>query len=258
MDAQICDYGDSYIRWTGEFNPADPRKPGHMPWGNTVRIQLDSRCDLIDERTGETEEFFLITPCRTEWMYRSDALWQDPNREFVGVFSRTAMMAGHVGLGLAGNPGGDIDAVRSLEDSYPDFQVSLRYHAKARQLDSDDEVIEATLTGGPLVARTELRDEEHGRRAMLEYPIKTMNLQTEHRRMQVDTGPLLFPDLGRSVERSIERFSQAFVCYNTFDVAEFVLRGPTPVMADGHEVAKTIEYSDIRRLPAKTSIFSTG
>ena len=115
MDEQICDYGNSYIRWTGEFNRSDARKPGHMPWGNTVRIQVDSRCDLIDDATGETEEFFLITPCRTEWMYRSDILWQEPNREFVGVFSRTEMMAGHVALGLAGNPGGDIEAVRTIK-----------------------------------------------------------------------------------------------------------------------------------------------
>ena len=76
--------------------------------------------------------------------------------------------------------------------------------------------------------------------------------------MQVDTGPMLFPDFGRSVERPIEMFSQAFVCYNTFDVAEFVLRGPTPVMTDGLEVARTIEYSDIGRVPAKTTIFSMG
>ena len=54
--------------------------------------------------------------------------------------------------------------------------------------------------------------------AMVEYPVKTMNIHPERKRFQVDTGPLLFPDLSLTVERQIQCFSIAFVCYNTFDL----------------------------------------
>ena len=35
---KITDYGNSYVTWTGIVDPNDNRKPGHMPWPNTVRI----------------------------------------------------------------------------------------------------------------------------------------------------------------------------------------------------------------------------
>ena len=39
----ICDFANSYIMWTVPPNPSDNRQPGHMPWGNSARIQLDAR-----------------------------------------------------------------------------------------------------------------------------------------------------------------------------------------------------------------------
>ena len=58
----------------------------------------------------------------------------------------------------------------------------------------------------------------------MEYPIKTMNIHPERTQYQVDTGPILFADLDRVKERTINRMRMAFVCYNRTDVAEFVLR----------------------------------
>ena len=64
---QGCDFNNSYIKWEGEYDPSDTRKPGHMPWGNRLRIQLDARCELTDEETGETHTLL-------------DA-WEEPNEE---------------------------------------------------------------------------------------------------------------------------------------------------------------------------------
>ncbi len=254
----ICDFSNSYITWTGKSNPNDDRKPGHMPWRNTVRIQLDSRCQVTNEESGKTEEYYLITPCRTEWMYRSDVLWQVPNREFCGIWSSTEFMAGHVKVGDITQFGGDARAARTLEGHYLDFEVVVRHHPQAQGLENDEQVVEATLKHLPIIARTEIWDDERKRRAMIEYPVKTMNIQQERKRMQVDTGPLLFPDFSASVHREIERFSVAFICYNTSDVAEFVLRVPTPVMRGAEEVASVIEYSDVRRLPVRNTLYCVG
>ena len=53
-----------------------------MPYGNSVRILLDARAHITDEETGIDEEFYLIAPCRTEWMYRSDSCIQQPGGEY--------------------------------------------------------------------------------------------------------------------------------------------------------------------------------
>ena len=95
---KITDYGNSYVTWTGIVDKNDTRKPGHMPWPNTVRILLDSRCWITDD-LGEVREYNMLSPCRTEWMYRSDVLWHLPNYEFAGIYSATEWMAGHIKAG---------------------------------------------------------------------------------------------------------------------------------------------------------------
>ena len=248
MDA--CDFSNSYLFWESQYNPDDKRKPGHMPWGNSARIQFDARCEWVNERTGETDEFFLITPCRTEWMYRSDQLWQDPNREYCGIWSRSEFTAGHseLGYGVAG----------AIKDRYTDFRMTIRNFPRTQQLEDDEQVIQATLKDLALVGRTEIWDEGQQVRATIEYPIKTMNVLPEHKRFQVDTGPLIFPDFTHPVDRPIESFAVAFVCYNTFDLAEFILRQPTPVRGEDGEVRSVLEYSDIRRLAVTNAVVCAG
>ena len=191
-------------------------------------------------------------------MYRSDILWQTPNHEFTGIFSSTEFMSGHVAVEKASEFHGDLKTAHSIIDRFVDFHITKRNFPQTQRLDSDEQIIEATLKDLMLIARTELRDDAGNLRAMIEYPIKTMNVQEEHGRFQVDTGPLLFPDLASPVDGTIESLSMAFVCYNNFDVAEFVLRQPTPVMEGGNEVASVIEYSGVRRVEVKNDIFCVG
>jgi len=254
----ICDFGNSYLFWTGKFNPNDDRKPGHMPWNNTIRIQMDSRCQLVNEKTGESEWYYLITPCRTEWMYRSDVLWQLPNYEFCGIWSSTEYLAGHVKTGDVSSYGGDMRVAHPIEGRYLEYEMKIRHFQEVQQLENDEQVVKATREFRPIIARTEIRDDKNGMRAVIEYPVKTMNVQLEHKRMQVDTGPLIFPDLSAPVEREIEKLSMAYVCYNTDDVAEFILRKPMSITKDGDQVGTIIDYSEVRRVPVKTTLYSAG
>ena len=68
---------------------------------------------------------------------------------------------------------------------------------------------------------------------------------------QVDTGPILFPDLTLQTERLIERFVPAFTIYNRRDYAEFALRHRTSIRGD----AASHHYSDIRKLRASSRFF---
>src|SRR4051794_502546 len=55
--AKLCDFPNSYMTFTSKGAR------------NIARIQLDARCVRTDRRTGKSDEYFLITPCRSERMY---------------------------------------------------------------------------------------------------------------------------------------------------------------------------------------------
>jgi hypothetical protein len=85
-----------------------------------------------------------------------------------------------------------------------------------------------------------------------------MNFHPERVRFQVDTGPLIFPDLAATAEHLIDRCKLAHTVYNTFEYAEFVCKQPTPLVRDGSEVASIYHYSDYRRLAVTNTLFSAA
>ena len=196
---EICDYSKSSINWTAQHDSTDTRKPGHMPWDNkAVRILIDSRCEIIDKQTGTSEWFYLITPCRTEWMYRDDVLWQDdPNLEFVGIFSKTYSKSGHVEVPNKSITQQYMNAAEKTSDALIDFHTNLSFYKNINELISDTDVIKATLDLHPLVATTEIDSPDGKSKVIIEYPIKTMNFVEERKRFQVDTGPVIFPDFDK-------------------------------------------------------------
>ena len=76
-----------------------------------------------------------------------------------------------------------------------------------------------------------------------------MNVKENPTRFQVDTGPLIIPDFNRVTARPVECFEVAYVVYNRFDEAQFILRKPVPIMQDDVPVRSTTDYSEIKVLP---------
>ena len=106
----------------------------------------------------------------------------------------------------------------------------MRPAAKVTLLPEKWEAIAETNAAGiPIVAQTELYHQETGLRAILEYPVKTMNISVPKKMYQVDTGPVAFPDLTRRTERLVDCLSLAFVAFNAPHTADFVTEQPTPV-----------------------------
>jgi hypothetical protein len=249
----MTDFGNSYMTWEAPHNPNDHRKPGHMPWGNSARILIDARCTMTDESTGQSEEFYLIAPCRTEWMYRDEGLIQNPSGEYRVIFSQERQLA--VGKAIIEQ---DERPASIPTSTFTSLVFTINQYPRATPLPTDDAVIAATEQHLPINARTELWDTDRGFRAVLEYPVRTMNFHPERRRFQVDTGPLIFPDLASDAEHWIDRCALAHAIYNTFDRCEFVCKRPTPVVVDGQEVARVFHYSDYRALPAKHTLLAAG
>ena len=248
------DFSNSYITWSVPHNPDDKRVPGHKPWGNSARILIDARCELIDEKSGGSEDFFLIVPCRTEWMYQEENLFQIPSREYRGIWSRTR----HISLGKGMIYESEQHKSALTKDTFTSLHFTIRSLHSATPLTTDEAVVAATLKELPLVAQTEIWDKQRQMRAVIEYPVKTMNIHPERRRFQVDTGPLPLPDFTSDTEERIEWFSLAHVVYNTFDRAEFIIRQPTPVVRDGREVCSVMHYSGIKVYEAQNTILCAG
>ncbi|MGH2550459.1 MAG: hypothetical protein ACRDHN_13780, partial [Thermomicrobiales bacterium] len=184
MALTVTDFGNSYMSWSIGADLNDKRVPGHMPWGNSARILIDARCTLFDDSNGTSLETYLIAPCRTEWMYRENDLIQIPSGEYRVIFSQDRQIS----------VGKHIDELSARAGSIPTSAFnSLEFAIRAvpaTALDSDQAIVDATLALKPIVATTEIVNTERGLRAVLEYPIRTMNIHPERVRFQVDTGPI--------------------------------------------------------------------
>ncbi|MGN6361751.1 MAG: hypothetical protein ACTHNK_15310 [Thermomicrobiales bacterium] len=263
---RMVDFGNSYMTWIVPHNPADKRVPGHMPWDNSARILLDACCTITNTATGATDDFYLIAPCRTEWMYRDENLFQIPSGEYREIFSATRRLSLGTRQTVEGSLPRSMAALRQepapggpvVTAGLTSLQFTVRTFPEVTILADDAAVVAATQANLPLVAHTEIWDDPRHLRATLEYPIKTMNIQAERQCFQVDTGPLIVPDLAAPEEHWIDLFSLAHIIYNTFDRAEFICRRPTPIMVDGREVASTQHYSAVRVYPARHTLLAAG
>jgi len=244
----VCDFANSYMTF------AVPDR------ANTARIQLDALCRATDRRTGKTEEYVLITPCKSERMYRERGRFQDPNYDFCGVWSRTEYLIFRTFHVHDPDRAAEWEAGPNLP-RFEEVRIDLRTFPTAQALTTDAQVVEATLRNRHVVARTHVASADGNTSAEIEYPVKTMNVAEPTRRFQVDTGPVIVPtwvygDPPKG-ERGVEGFSVAFVCYAKLEGhTEFVLREPTPVVVGGSEVARVWHYSRIVETTAKHELFA--
>ena len=251
---KATDFQNSYMTWSTDPNLSDTRKPGHKPWGNWARILFEARCELTDTSSGRTDEFFLIAACRTEWVYQERNMFQVPSREFRGIWSRDRHMS--TGYGIVSEGAGKSSG--ATEDAFTSLKFTVRSYPRMTVLETDKAVVRATEHELPIVAQTHIHSADGKLKAMIEYPVKTMNFHPERSRFQVDTGPVLLPDFDSSAEHWIEWFDMAHVVYNTFDHAEFIIRRPTPVIVEGAEVCAVEHYSQIREHAAENVLLCAG
>jgi len=209
---------------------------------NIARIQLDARCTVDGwGAEGRAETFYLIAPCRSEMMYRDGQLFQMPNYEFCGIFTGTEVVLHRTHwTSEAEHP----EHAR-IEDRFDRVAIDTR-PLSATRLASVAEIVEATLANRQIVARTTIRVGGSDQRAVLEYPIKTMNVTTDPAQFQVDTGPVIVPVLDTPNAPPILRFAMAHIVYCTFDRAEFILRVPHEVGERNGQPVCVTDYSEIR------------
>ena len=252
--APACDFQSSFMIWDFPYRK-DPRPHSrhNIPHGNMARIQLDALIDVIDRRSGKSERFVLIAPCRTEWVYAEDRLFQIPSNEYRNIYSLSEQRS----MGRSITDDGKPTRGHPVSDGYRSLKIDVRTSRRTRQLTSPAEIVKATAKNVPLVGRTRIDDPNGLARYVLEYPIKTMNFQPKTNSFQVDTGPLLVADFSSQTERAIDRLEMAHVAYNRLDRAEFILLRPTPIQDEqGKQLCQVLHYSEVREDKAENVILA--
>ena len=247
---QVIDYRSSF---TINYSARDGNQ------NNICRTLILAKCALTNEQTGETGEYFLGKACIGEHMYMDIGIAQVPTSEVSVIFNESetslqkkfanheddVIQSGPMGIRRKGFDGGYAYST--------DLQFILP-QSEARPLATPMEISRSTLAGEPMVGRTTLSDGGQGWSAVLEYPIVYMNLQPGHDRVQVDVGPVLYPDFSSTSHTQVDRLRFAYIMYNRLDEAEFAIRVPTRVAED--QPAETLHYSRVVKVAATHQVFS--
>lgn len=219
---------------------------------NFARLQIDSRTVLLDRR-GEVEEiFYRFVSCKSEDTHGKGDLFQSPNYDFSGVLSTKS----YVLFRSPPPPGMPYDERGPIKKRFDRFEWNVRYEPAARELTSNQQIVTATRAAQLLVGRTELVDDASGRKAVIEYPIKTQNVNLKKQIYQVDTGPLAFPDFRAKSERPIDLVQLAFVAHNRADSAHFVVQRRTQVCKADKPALDVYHYGETLRLPARNTMWA--
>lgn len=218
---------------------------------NKVRFWVESRTRIIDDESGAAEDFYQCASCKAENTFAERDLFKEDNYDFLPIFGPqyTVIFRRHAYTS---------DTYRSISRSKERWGGQI-YHIKKpaafQVLSTNGDIRKATAEGLPIVSQTEIWNEQTGMRAVIECPVKTMNVNDERDCYQVDTGPVAFPDLTKRYERMVDAISLAFVAYNVPHFADFVIEAPTPIVENGREVTRVFHYSQIRSLPARNTLF---
>ena len=235
-EIECLDYGLSFICNKASFN--------------AVRFWIESRTTLVDLQAGTSEVFYQCGACKSEHTFAEENLFIEDNYDFLPILGGRNWL-------IFRRPCRISETYRQVrEDVWGEPDLKLRYGAGVTELDSFEEIRDATAQGRPIVAQTEIRNDETSLKAVIEYPVKTMNISLDNSVYQVDTGPVAYPDLTRRFDLSIECLSLAFVAFNVPHFADFIIEQPTPVVQDEQELARVYHYSRPFSLPAKNRLLA--
>jgi hypothetical protein len=233
----VKDYGRSFVTFV---------TPGRE---NNARLQVESVCSLYGGKAGKTTDYVFFASCKSEDTFPEKNLFYEDNYDFCGIFSDEEFV-------IFRSRSTHTDGFREeglWRDRFADIRFNL-VEVEGEGLGTNRQIVQASLDCVPLIGRVEL--EEGSFKAVLEFPIKTMNANDIEDIYQVDTGPMPFPDFGADADLHIKRLSPAYVAYNAPGFADFVVQQPVPVVVGDAEVAAVNHYSNPVSLKAKTMVIA--
>ncbi|MBI3866381.1 MAG: hypothetical protein HY290_31260 [Planctomycetia bacterium] len=254
-DAKIIDFERSCLRFRLDTTKKPPKTVSRkLPMTlNNVRMLLDARAVITHKKTGRVNDYVLSSSCKSEQVWVERDVWHQPNAdmcmlagpdEFL-VFKRwdkadKGVMLFPATLGV--QPERQLDDPRECFDS---FSINL-VTRPGRVLENIDTIIAALSAATPVISQTEYETPHY--RVLLEYPVRVVNFSERERFYQVDTGPVLLPDLDGEYKSLLEGCRLAYVAHNSPGWAEFIVCARTP-LADGisvHHYSQSVRIEGTR------------
>ena len=258
----VPDFASSFLTFRIDWNLKPSLTSSHKPpfTLNSARIQIESSCEIRDRHTGAAERFALGAACKTEYVGVERDMWTQPNADFCIILSADSFLIikswDRNNKGVMRYPaslGAQPERQSGLvSDTYDQVSITLR-QLQAQPLESAEAIVNATLADDLLVGRCAFRLHERYD-IEIDFPIKTMNANEREWIWQVDTGPVLFPELSAEDDCWIDSFRLAYIAFNRADYAEFITQAPTP-LSDSISVN---HYSRIARMNTLNTIFRAG
>jgi len=244
----VIDYRNAYVISSAEIDD----KPV-----NTCRSKIQACCSLTDQHSGECEDYYLCQACIGEHMYLDGQIAQVPTSEVALIFNR------HVSKLMKKFANHRDDVIQIVRQGEKSKMFDGRYSkcgelrfvvpvAAARELETPNQIIDATLDAKPLVARTTLTSPDGRWQAVLEYPVDYMNVHPPTKGFSIDVGPILYPDFTVEANPPISMLQPAYVLYKALDDVEFVVRVST-VLAGG---GVTQHYNEVIHRDALCALYS--
>ena len=215
---------------------------------NEVRFCVESRTRIIDERSGKIEDFLQCASCKSEDTFAEKDLFFKDNYDFLPIFGPKFGLIFRRNAWL--NP--NYRSCLKTEEMFGGPIQHLQEHTRSKNLVSPDEIIRFTHEFYPVVAQTEIRNDDTELCAIIEYPVKTLNIRKSDNAYQIDTGPVAFPNLALRHERLVDSISLAFVAFNAAHFADFVVEESTPI-GNTQETIETHVYHFSRRISLAAS-----
>jgi len=234
------DYGHSFVCNTASFN--------------AVRFWVESRTRLIDAEAGTQIDFLQCASCKSENTFAEKDLFMEDNYDFLPILGEGEWLVFRRTVRLSER----YRTVHPVESMWGPPTLKLREAPELTHLDTWEQIRDATAAAIPIVTQTELWSPDEKLRAIIECPTKTMNVDLDGGRYQVDTGPVAYADLTKDYPAHIDRLQLAFVAFNAPDFADWVVEQPTRVNPDGPDATETYHYGKPFSLPAKNSVIALG
>lgn len=222
---------------------------------NSLRLWIESRTTIIDSASGNSAVFYQCASCKSENTFGESDLFLPDNYDFLPILGdgHWLIFRRHARL----NPDRYRETVH-VPNAWGEPRLLIPEASDVRILETWEQIRDVTAQGSPLVSQTELVSPDTSLKAVIECPVKTMNISLEKQMYQVDTGPIAFPDLSRKTDPLINCLQLAFVAFNQPDFADFVIEQPTPVIENEVEVCRIHHYSNPISLPATNRILTHG
>lgn len=198
---------------------------------NAVRFAPESRCVIDDETNGVRYEYVQCASCKSEHTFSDDRLFMENNYDFVPVFGPNGKTVCYVSSAyhqdgfkrIAGEADGPLR-------TWGKPSIYLRLNGEGTLLQTDSEVIEAAQRGAELVGQTIFVSKAQNLRVQIDYPIKTINTRREGNHFQVDTGPIVVPEIDRRHGSWEESLRLAYIAFNRTDRCEIIALAPVNLL----------------------------